>query len=132
LPNLGRRVAPSPRRFAAFVVEQQGRFLVRQRPAGAVNAHLWEFPNVELSAKTSLLEAARGALGVAPRSLQLLCVIKHSITRYRIMLETFTAAGIRNSTLARAKGRWLTLRDLETLSFPSAHRRVLLRLRANW
>ena len=48
LPNLGKREAATARRFVAFVVERNGRFLVRQRPAGAVNAHLWEFPNVEI------------------------------------------------------------------------------------
>ena len=49
LPNLGKREAATARRFIAFVVERNGRFLVRQRPAGAVNAHLWEFPNVEIN-----------------------------------------------------------------------------------
>jgi A/G-specific adenine glycosylase len=131
LPKLDRRIAPSPRRFVAFVVKHQGRFLVRQRPAGALNAHLWEFPNVELFEKTALVEAVRRALGFAPRSLKPLCVIKHSITRYRITLETFAANGIRKASLARADGRWLTLGGLETLSFPSAHRRILLRLRDN-
>jgi len=48
LPNLGRRTAATARRFIAFAVNRQGRFLVRQRPAGVVNAHLWEFPNVEI------------------------------------------------------------------------------------
>ena len=46
LPNLGPRAAATARHFLAFVLENQGRYLVRQRPAGVVNAHLWEFPNV--------------------------------------------------------------------------------------
>ncbi|MGA3284501.1 MAG: A/G-specific adenine glycosylase [Verrucomicrobiota bacterium] len=50
LPNLGKRTASTARHFVAFVVERNGRFLVRQRPAGAVNAYLWEFPNVEVEA----------------------------------------------------------------------------------
>jgi A/G-specific adenine glycosylase len=50
LPNLHRREKASARRFVAFVVERDGKFLVRQRPAGVVNAHLWEFPNVEVAA----------------------------------------------------------------------------------
>ena len=53
LPNLGKREAATARRFVAFVVERNGRFLVRQRPAGVVNAHLWEFPNVEIGARLS-------------------------------------------------------------------------------
>ena len=50
LPNLGRRTATTARRFIAFVIERNGKFLVRQRPAGVVNAHLWEFPNLEVPA----------------------------------------------------------------------------------
>ncbi len=49
-PNLGRREPATARHFAAFVIERHGKYLVRQRPAGVVNAHLWEFPNVELKA----------------------------------------------------------------------------------
>jgi len=50
LPNLGRRTTATARRFIAFVIERNGKFFVRQRPAGVVNAHLWEFPNVEVAA----------------------------------------------------------------------------------
>jgi len=51
LPNLGQRQQATARRFVAFVVERNGKFLVRQRPAGVVNGHLWEFPNVEVGAR---------------------------------------------------------------------------------
>lgn len=51
LPKPGKRPPSTARRFLAFVVERQGRFLVQQRPAGGVNAHLWEFPNVEIEAR---------------------------------------------------------------------------------
>jgi A/G-specific adenine glycosylase len=59
LPNLGRRTATTARHFIAFVIERNGRFLVRQRPAGVVNAHLWEFPNVEIGARLSEPQRAR-------------------------------------------------------------------------
>src|SRR5262249_17830789 len=32
------------RHIAAFVIEHEGRLLVRQRPGDTVNGHLWEFP----------------------------------------------------------------------------------------
>jgi A/G-specific adenine glycosylase len=53
LPNLGKRTTATARHFIAFVVGQRGRFLVRQRPGGVVNAHLWEFPNVEIGVRLS-------------------------------------------------------------------------------
>jgi hypothetical protein len=55
-----------------------------------VNAHLWEFPNVEVAPGDSdVMGAARKVLGVRPARLELLATIKHSITRYRITLEAY-------------------------------------------
>ncbi len=136
-PNLDKRPAATARRFAAFVVENRGKILVRQRPEGVVNAHLWEFPNIELNGEP-LNEAARKLLGFVPKRLDSLCTIKHSITRYRITVEAFrveapvskparkaeagTNAPIWKSAL---QARWLTLSELHKLSFPSAHKKIL-------
>ena len=49
LPNLGKREQQRRGVLSAFVVERDGKFLVRQRPEDVVNAHLWEFPNVEVN-----------------------------------------------------------------------------------
>ena len=59
LPRPTVRARTTPRRFIALVVERRGRFLVRQRPAGVVNAHLWEFPNIE----GALGESVRQVIG---------------------------------------------------------------------
>ena len=57
-PMSPQRAPATERRFTAFVARKQNRFLVRQRPGGAVNAHLWEFPNVEMAGRA--LRARRG------------------------------------------------------------------------
>jgi A/G-specific adenine glycosylase len=126
LPNLSPRVVATTRRFAAFVVKNKKQFLVRQRPANVVNAHLWEFPNIELNgAPANLQTAARTSLGFLPNAIQPLCTIKHSITRYRITLDAFTAQGNHRS---RANGQWLDLTELKKLSFPGAHKKILSHL----
>jgi len=74
-PNLAKRAAATQRRFLAFVIKNRGRYLVRQRPAGQVNAHLWEFPNVEIPANPLIPSfspnggegARRADEGVAPK-----------------------------------------------------------------
>ena len=53
LPALAPRAATTRREFHTFVVERGGQFLVTQRPAGEVNAALWEFPNLEVKVSTS-------------------------------------------------------------------------------
>ena len=160
LPSLGARVRVTPRRFVAFVAQQGDRFLVRQRPAGVVNAHLWEFPNIEVGWEDSdikqaarrvgssssgalagtnrlkaglqtqlsgavLRRAARSVVGATPKVVWPLCTIKHSITRYRITLEAFRVAGQFAVQRASAKGKWLTKRELQHLTFSSAHKRIL-------
>jgi len=144
-PNLEKRPTATARRFAAFVVENGGKFLVRQRPEGVVNAHLWEFPNVELNGKPLNASATVEALfGFAPNNVKSLCTIKHSITRYRITLEAFhigapstfkvgqscrSAPSRRHASSARDECLWLTLAELQKLSFPSAHGKILNALR---
>jgi len=137
-PNLEKRVAPTARRFAAFVAEHDGKFLVRQRPEGVVNAHLWEFPNVELNGEPVNTSAVvKELFGFTPQNVKSLCTIKHSITRYRITVEAYQV-GAPSSRSARTKitsnlpsrssalqERWLPLSELHKLSFPSAHKRIL-------
>jgi A/G-specific adenine glycosylase len=172
LPSLGKRETATARRFVAFVVERNGRFLVRHRPAGAVNAHLWEFPNVEIhprpgssghqsahySGKKSqsrltsaatvqesgleIIHAAK-SLGIEPVTLQPLCKIKHSITRYRITLEAFRVPlggtsyttpkhlGTRRARPSEINGFWLPPAKLDSLAFTAAHRRILRHLQTH-
>jgi len=122
LPNLPRRAAATARHFVAFALEREGRFLVRQRPAGVVNAHLWEFPNVEVNGVSRPLAQAAKHFQLEPRGAQPLCVVKHSITRYRLTLETFLVRPKKSATL---EGVWQTPAQMHSLAFTSAHRKVL-------
>lgn len=145
LPNLGKREAATERHFLAFVVERDGKFLVRQRPAEVVNAHLWEFPNVEVSATPDRARhSVRAAAPQIPNGTQRtdapyqqsdfriisekpLRVVKHSITRYRITLEAWRADLAQNTPGRRPvlQGEWRTLAQLHPLAFTSAHKKIL-------
>ncbi|MEJ0089067.1 MAG: A/G-specific adenine glycosylase [Limisphaerales bacterium] len=129
LPNLGKREAATARHFVAFAIQHKRKFLVRQRPAGIVNAHLWEFPNVEVGARRNEPQeilAELDALRVPdPHSqkLERLCTVKHSITRYRITLDAFV---VRLKKIPKAaEGSWQTPAQMQLLAFTSAHRKVL-------
>jgi A/G-specific adenine glycosylase len=129
-PNLNKRPAATARRFAAFVVENRGKFLVRQRPAGVVNAHLWEFPNVELNGSPSdTTAAAKELFGFVPKELKPFCTIKHTITRYRITVEAFRAEAPKRRP--KSSSQWLPLSELHKLSFPSAHKQILQSLQTD-
>jgi A/G-specific adenine glycosylase len=124
LPNPGKRAAVTARHFVAFVAERNGHFLVRQRPAGVVNAHLWEFPNMEIpNGKFNPKLMAKNTLGGEPLEIKPLCTIKHSITRYRITLEAFAVSSA--SISRKIDGVWKTLTQMERLAFTAAHRKIL-------
>lgn len=128
LPNLGKREQATARRFMAFIVERDGRFLVRQRPVGVVNAHLWEFPNVEVNGgKIRAEETFKREFGFAPEILVPLATVKHSITRYRITLEAFRASASGRS-LPKNGSLWKTPAQMRQLAFASAHGKLIGRL----
>lgn len=153
LPKLRRGRAIIPRRVVAFVISNGERYLVRQRPAGSVNAHLWEFPNLETkSSAYDVATVARRCLGFLPRGVHSLCCLKHMITRYRIRLDVFAGTTTKAKNQSSSSyawepmgnfgfqtktpismsqtTRWCTLKQLEKLAFPSAHRKIVKALEA--
>ena len=149
LPSPSRHNPATKRRFAAFVIERRKRFLVRQRPEGTVNAHLWEFPNIELFTKDHDVQKAAQREIRSLRIIGPLCSIQHTITRFRITLEVFRASfegakgegrgasrvstpspsGPKGGSTPKDKpARWLTRAAMERLPFASAHRKILLKL----
>lgn len=118
LPQLGKKIVATRRRFLAFVVERQGRFLVVQRPEGVVNGRLWEFPNVEIAVAEKNLSKASLPFAVVNEK-PIVCV-KHSITRYRIQTEAYRAEAPQI-----VLGEWRTLAQIKKLAFTGAHRNIL-------
>lgn len=130
LPRLGPRAPAVGRHLAAFVVEHRGRFLIRQRADGGLNARLWEFPNTDVSDSRQDPAALAGeVLGAPPRTWRHLGRLKHSITRFRITLDVYRAKLDGPPPARRPGERWLRLAQLDRLAFGAAHRRIVQRLR---
>jgi A/G-specific adenine glycosylase len=123
LPNLGKRTVATARHFVAFIVERNGKFLVRQRPAGIVNAHLWEFPNFEINgSKLKPEQIFQKQFAVELLQFEPLHTVKHSITRYRITVEAFH---VRSSKFPKGfKGKWLAPSQFDSLAFTAAHKKL--------
>jgi A/G-specific adenine glycosylase len=119
LPVLEKRQTATQRRFVAFVVKKANRWLVQQRPPGVVNAHLWEFPNIEV-AVDSAMTSMKGYTIDAERPV---VTVRHSITRYRILLEAYEARAI-----GKARGTWISKAQMQRLAFSSAHRQIADRI----
>jgi A/G-specific adenine glycosylase len=130
LPHLAPRATATRREFHTFVVERGGNYLVTQRPAGGVNARLWEFPNVEVTAPPgSPGDSLKQLLRVTARC-EPLCEITHSITRYRITQRVFRVGWKSAAENIPANTCWRDLPSLHALPFTSAHKRILRRIDA--
>ena len=126
LPALAARAEATARRFVAFVITRAGRHLVQQRPAGGVNAGLWEFPNLEFAPDAPLGDNVKLAAGRVIRPTLRLGSLTHSITRYRITVEIFRAE--MQSDSPQPHECWADAKALEDLAFTSAHRKIVARL----
>jgi A/G-specific adenine glycosylase len=122
-PTPARRAAVTQRRFIALVVSDGGRLLVRRRPARSVNAGLWEFPNVEVGVHAKNLRPLVAPYEIVARAPFLR--VRHSITRYRILLEAYRAELPAGLAAAAAGAAWKTPAQITKLPFTSAHRKVL-------
>jgi A/G-specific adenine glycosylase len=129
LPKRGRRRTSTERRFVAFIAEKKGRFLVRRRPANAVNALLWEFPNVEVASDVAdIPRLADGLVGPGRVSLAPCFSLKHAITRYRITVDVFRVEVSTGSSTRGPVQRWCSPAGLKKLALPSAHRKIAGRI----
>jgi A/G-specific adenine glycosylase len=117
------RSVPTQRRFIALVVHDGPRLLLRRRPAGVVNAGLWEFPNVEVDIHAKNLLPLVGPFKLTARAP--FFSVRHSITRYRILLEAYRAELPAGQSFAEPPLAWKTSAEIRKLAFTSAHRKVL-------
>ncbi len=122
-PSLTARIAITQRRFVALVVHDGERTLVQRRPAGVVNAGLWEFPSFEVAADAKDVSPLVAPFELAEDAP--FFRIRHSITRYRILLEAYRAQLPAGFAYAMEGHSWTTKAKLKTLPFTGAHRKVL-------
>jgi adenine-specific DNA glycosylase len=92
---------------------------VQQRPAGVVNGHLWEFPNIEIPITAKQLPNDIVFSATAKPAF----TIRHTITRYRIQMDVYTG-----TVKTTAPGKWVSQAELKKLALSSAHRQIADRI----
>lgn len=123
------------------VTDENQNYLIMQRHQHGLWGGLWEFPrvvceageNAEAGARRAVLEAVR----VSISTVRALSVVKHTVTRYRITLNAFTAviteeaaSNVKLSSDQYQSLKWVSLAELSNyaLSSPQSIVRNCLRM----
>ncbi|HWW88660.1 MAG TPA: (deoxy)nucleoside triphosphate pyrophosphohydrolase [Vicinamibacterales bacterium] len=117
----------------AAVVEQEGRFLVTERPPGVHLAGYWEFPGGKCedgeALAVCLARELKEELGVEASIEQELMSVTHGYEDRRVELHFFTCQliGTPVPLLGQAL-RWVARSELRQLEFPPADSALIERL----
>ncbi len=128
--------AVTPIGVGTGVILHEGLFFIQKRRTGGVWGGLWEFPGGQMEpGETPEQTAVREMLeetGFVVRPQGKLAVIQHSYTRYRVTLHAYlmslpegTPPLPQPELNAASAYKWTTLDALESLSFPSPHRKLI-------
>lgn len=118
--------------IAIAVVEQEGRFLIGQRPEGAPLAGLWEFPGGKIepgeTAEAAAVREAREETGLAVEPLFRYPEHLHEYDHGRVQLIFIACRLAADAAWApRPPFRWVERADLAAHAFPEGNR-ALIRL----
>ncbi len=104
--------------------------ITKLRPDAPRWAGMWLFPNAEVSAtetpETAVARALHSAVGLRGEATGLLCVVRHTVTRFRITLDAYrtSVSGGVARALTVSEFAWKQPDELRALAMPKAHRRI--------
>ncbi|MEO6600158.1 MAG: NUDIX domain-containing protein, partial [Polyangiaceae bacterium] len=97
-------------------------------------AGMWLFPNAEVESgetpEAAVERALQGCAGLRAQPMGIVCVVRHTVTRFRITLDAYRTSAPRGAAkaLTVAEVAWKRPADLGDLAMPKAHRAIALRL----
>ena len=135
LPELPARAKPTQVHMVAAIAMRGERVLVTKLRDDAPRwAGMWLFPNAEVESKETPEAAVQRALlesvGMRGEASGILCVVRHTVTRFRITLDAYRTTASKDAAkkLTVAEIGWKAPGELEALAMPNAHREIARRL----
>jgi A/G-specific adenine glycosylase len=134
LPELPARAKPTQvHMVAAIAVRGERVLVVKLRDDAPRWAGMWLFPNAQVAVSETPEAAVQRALfeavGLHGQASGMVCVVRHTVTRFRITLDAYRAMapGVAKA-LTVAETAWRKPTDLDALAMPKAHRAIAQRL----
>jgi A/G-specific adenine glycosylase len=135
LPELPARAKPTQVHMVAAITARSGHVLVtRLLPNAPRWAGMWLFPNAEVKSsetpEAAVERALQSCVGLSAQPSGILCVVRHTVTRFRITLDAYRTrapSGVAKA-LTVAELAWKRPDELHGLAMPKAHRAIARRL----
>ncbi len=131
MPELKARAKASPVHVVSAIATRGGRVLITKLRADAPRwAGMWLFPNAEVGAnetpEAAVARALLSAVGLRGQATGLLCVVRHTVTRFRITLDAYrtSVSGGVAKALTVSEFAWKKPDEFLDLAMPNAHRRI--------
>lgn len=118
----------------AAVIRENGKILIAQRPPEGMLGGLWEFPGGKVENGETLAEGLRREikeeLGLEIAVGELIVIVKHGYTHFKITLHAFACRLIAGQpqALGVADWRWVTLDELDAFAFPRTDQKIIAAL----
>ncbi len=134
LPVKGQRPKTLKHDVGVAVIRERGRYLIQQRPDGALLAGLWEFPGGKREPRESIAACIkrelREELGIDVEVGEELCTVNHAYTHYRVTLHVHRCRITRGRPHPHyaQRIRWARPADFAQYVFPAANLRIIDRL----
>jgi len=135
LPELPARAKATPVHVVAAIATRAGRVLVTKlRPEAPRWAGMWLFPHADVASsetpEDAVARALYSAVGLRGQATELLCVVRHTVTRFRITLDAYRTRISSDAAQARTVSEfaWKKPEELPELAMPKAHRQIAERL----
>lgn len=123
IPATGSEPAKKQLHWHAAMIEKDGRWLLRRRPAAGLYAGLWEFPGLEFArppARTEIPRLFRDRFGARPRSTRSPAPLRHVLSHREIFMFPWLCEPVGPF----GGGRWVASRDVPRLAISSLTRRL--------
>ncbi len=131
LPELPMREKPTQVHMVAGVVLRAQRALVLKLAADAPRwAGMWLFPNTEVARpetpEAAVQRAIASSVGLRGKPTGIVCVVRHTVTRFRITLDAYRVTCDNGAAEARSVAdiAWKKPSELAGLAMPKAHRAI--------
>jgi len=126
--------APQKREFRQVeavvgIIRRGKRYLVQQRPRQGLLAGLWEFPGGKRekgeSLKKGLQRELLEELDIEVKVGRRLIKVRHAYTCFQVTLSAFECELAGSSQPKKGAFRWVTLKGMESLPFPSGSAKIV-------